>query len=124
MARRKLIVRAFGVVSCFIFLASLFIGGAQPVAVGLVDAPWDKLAHLVSFGILTLLIDLALRPPPWLLVSLPLAVSAADELHQAYLPGRFASIEDWLAGAAGACIAFWLLRHTRVREWLAALESG
>lgn len=123
MTNRRLIVRAFGLASCLVYLAGLFIGGAQPAAVGLIPAPWDKLAHLVSFGMLTFLVELALRPPSWVLVSLPLAVSAADEFHQAFLPGRFVSFEDWLAGAAGTGIAYALLRRTRVRSWITALES-
>jgi VanZ family protein len=121
--KRGILVRWIGVVSCLTFVAGLFIGGAQPVAVGLVPAPWDKLAHLAAFGTLTFLVELALRPRPWLLVALPMVVSAADEIHQAYLPGRYASVEDWLAGAAGACIAYLVLRHTRLRDWITALES-
>lgn len=121
--KRGVLVRWIGVLSCLTFVAGLFIGGAQPVAVGLIPAPWDKLTHLASFGMLTFMVELALRPRPWLLVALPMLVSAADEIHQAYLPGRFASIEDWLAGAAGVGIAYLLMRHTRLRDRITALES-
>ena len=31
--------------------AVLYVGGAQPVAVGLFPAPWDKLAHLLTFAV-------------------------------------------------------------------------
>lgn len=113
-------IRLLALLACVAFVTGLFVGGAQPVAVGLIPAPWDKLAHLVSFGVLTVLIELALRPRAWLLIALPMMVSAADEIHQAYLPGRFASVEDWLAGTVGACIAYALLRHTRARNWVAA----
>lgn len=116
-------IRLVALLACIVFVAGLFIGGAQPVAVGLVPAPWDKLTHLASFGMLTVMVELALRPRPWLLVALPMLVSAADEVHQAYLPGRFASIEDWLAGAAGVGIAYLLLRHTGLRERITALEG-
>ena len=121
---RTTAIRLIALLACIAFIAGLFIGGAQPVAVGLIPAPWDKLAHLVSFGVLTFLLELALRPRAWLLILLPLVVSAADEIHQSYLPGRFASWEDWLAGAAGACIAFLLLRHTRLRLRIATPEHG
>lgn len=120
---RASLIRLFALFACIAFVAGLFVGGAQPVAVGLVAAPWDKLAHLCSFGLLTVLVELALRPRAWLLVSLPLLVSALDEFHQAHLPGRFASIEDWLAGAAGVAIAWLALRHTRLGHWIKALQG-
>jgi VanZ family protein len=123
MVNRSWLVRSIGVLSCLTFVAGMFVGGAQPEAVGLVPAPWDKLAHLVSFGLLTALVELALRPPAWLLVALPLAVSAADEVHQAFLPGRFASLEDWLAGALGVGIACLLLRHTRLAQMVTDLRG-
>ena len=105
------------------FIVSLFIGGAQPFAVGLIPAPWDKLAHLLAFSGLAVIIDLALRPSPWLFFALPLAVSAADEVHQAFLPGRWAGIDDWLAGAIGVGLAWWLLRHTRLAVLVAWLRG-
>jgi VanZ family protein len=120
---RKALVRAVGVLSCLTFLGGVFIGGAQPEAAGLIPAPWDKLAHVVSFGLLTFMLELALRPPTWLLAALPLSVSALDEFHQAFLPGRYASLEDWLAGLLGVVLACWLLRGTRLRHIVTALHG-
>jgi len=105
------------------FVVGLFIGGAQPVAVGLFPPPWDKLAHVAAFGTLAVLVEFALRPRPWLLISLPLLVSALDEFHQVFLPGRSAGIDDWLAGGVGVLLAFWLLRHTRVKGLVTALRG-
>lgn len=119
----RFLVRWTASVSCLIFVIGLFIGGAQPVAVGLIPAPWDKLAHVMSFGALATMFDLALRPRAWLFFALPLAVSAADEVHQAFLPGRYASVEDWLAGALGVCLAWWILRQTRFRDLTTALRG-
>lgn len=108
-------------IACIIFVAGLFVEGAKPVAVGLIPVPWDKLAHAVAFGGLAVLVELALAPPTWLLFALPLAVSAADEIHQIFLPGRSAGIDDWLAGAAGVTLVWWLLRRTRLRRYVEAL---
>lgn len=94
-----------------VFLAGIFIGGAQPIAVGLIPAPWDKLAHAAAFGTLTVLVAVSLRPPLAWLVTLPLLVTAADEWHQSFLAGRAAGIGDWLAGAVGVLVAAWLLRR-------------
>jgi VanZ family protein len=110
-------------VAAIAFVAGLFVGGAQPVAVGLIPAPWDKLVHLAAFGGLTVLVGLALDPPVWALAALPLLVSAADELHQATLPGRAAGLDDWLAGAVGVALAVWLLRRPRL-PWLPQVAVG
>jgi VanZ family protein len=109
--------------SCLIFVAGLLVGGAQPQAVGLIAAPWDKLAHAASFGLLAAMVELAARPRAWLFFALPLATSAVDEMHQAFLPGRYASVEDWLAGAVGVSLAWWLLRHTRLRDQISVLRG-
>lgn len=116
-------IRPLAGLLCIAFVVGLFIGGAQPVAVGLIPAPWDKLAHLIAFGGLATLVELALRPSLAVFFALPLAVSAADEFHQAFLPGRFASVEDWLAGAAGVSLAWWLLRHTRLSRLITRLRG-
>jgi hypothetical protein len=116
-------VRPAASLACLIFVVGLFVGGAQPVAVGLIPAPWDKLAHIVAFGALATMVELALRPRAWLFFALPLAVSAADEFHQAFLPGRCASIEDWLAGAVGVSLAWWLLCQTPFRDLVTALRG-
>jgi VanZ family protein len=103
------------------YIAGLFVGGAQPVAVGLFPSPWDKLAHVTAFGAMAVLLELALRPAQWLLVVFPSAVSVLDELHQIFLPGRHASGADWLAATAGAVLALLVLRFTTVRRLVSRL---
>ncbi|MBC7617686.1 MAG: VanZ family protein, partial [Candidatus Saccharibacteria bacterium] len=97
----------------------LFVGGAQPFAVGLFTEPWDKLAHATVFAVLTALLAVALQGKPpqpgarWALrpgaalavaALLAGAVGVADELHQATLPGRVAGLDDLLADAVGVCV--------------------
>lgn len=93
-----------------LMLLALFGGGARPEAVGLIPAPWDKLAHLVVFAGFAILLRAGLRWPVWLALLVTLAIGAADELHQATLPGRFAALDDWFADLAGALLGLWLLR--------------
>jgi hypothetical protein len=114
--RRDLLIRMVAGFLAGSFVAGLFLAGSQPEAVGLFPPPWDKLVHVVAFGGFTVLIELAVWPPVELLVALPLLVSALDEFHQSFLPGREASVADWLAGAAGTAIAVLLLRHTRLKD--------
>ena len=107
---KKLLISLPGRLLCasavlLMVVVGLFVGGAQPVAVGLFTEPWDKLAHATVFAVLTALLALALqgkppqpgarwalRPAATLAVAALLAgaVGVADELHQATLPGRVA----------------------------------
>lgn len=86
----------------------LLVGGAQPVAVGLVPAPWDKLAHASVFAVLAAAIGYAsgLRGMPMALLALGGAsvIGMADEWHQVFLPGRSAGWDDLAADFAGALL--------------------
>lgn len=86
----------------------LFVAGAQPVAVGLVPAPWDKLVHAAVFAVLAGAIGYSsgLRGRRMLLVCFcsAAAVGALDEWHQMYLPGRSADLDDLAFDAFGAAL--------------------
>ena len=101
----------------------LFYGGAQPVAVGLIPAPWDKLAHVAVFALLAGAIGYAsgLRGVRmwWLAFAGALAVGAADEWHQLSLPGRGPGWDDLVADAVGAALGATALHwRTRVKRWV------
>lgn len=95
----------------------LFIGGAQPMAVGLVPAPWDKLAHAAVFAVLAGAIGFASGLDGWRMLVLSflgaLVVGGLDEWHQMYLPGRSAGLDDLAADAVGAALGAvaWLQRQ-------------
>nr|WP_255631966.1 VanZ family protein [Rhodoferax sp. U2-2l] len=95
----------------------LWVGGAQPVAVGLIPPPWDKLAHACVFAVLALCIGYASGwrgRRLWLLAfGGAVTVGVLDEWHQASLPGRSAGLDDLAADALGAALGAWLihLRH-------------
>lgn len=95
----------------------LWVGGAQPVAVGLIPPPWDKLAHAFVFTVLAFCTGYAsgLRGRHLLLLAFggAMAVGLLDEWHQASLPGRSAGLDDLAADALGAALGAWLihLRH-------------
>lgn len=83
----------------------LFILGAQPIAVGLFDPPWDKFAHIATFALVGCAAGVASGSQGWFRIAYcvagALALGIADELHQAYLPGRYASWADLIADTAG-----------------------
>lgn len=72
----------------------------------------DKLYHFIEYGILSVLLTLAFvnAPPKWLPVGWIWTVAAlisilygvSDELHQMYVPGRFATLSDLISDAVGA----------------------
>jgi hypothetical protein len=96
---------------------ALFYLGAQPVAVGLIPEPWDKLAHFAVFSTVTALLWIATAGRmPLLMIVAVVAVGALDELHQAGLPGRSADAADFLvdfcaAAATSGAISLYAFRH-------------
>ncbi|HSI95503.1 MAG TPA: VanZ family protein [Methylophilaceae bacterium] len=88
-------LRVMGGAVFIVLVASVFLVGAQPVAVGLFPAPYDKLAHFIVFFAMTVSAGLAgLHGAPMLLFMVMLGLGMADELHQLYLPGRSAGWDD------------------------------
>ena len=91
----------------------------QPVRAWYSDV--DKLAHgLVFVGVYAAL-SWALRWKPWALASLALALGAAVEVHQFFLPGFSASLKDWLADAVGITLAGGA--HLAWQRWRAPAEA-
>jgi uncharacterized membrane protein AbrB (regulator of aidB expression) len=101
-------------------VVALFVGGSQPGAAGLVPAPWDKLAHVAVFAVLTLALVHGFRVPAGWAAVVALGVGAADEVHQSFLPGRVASVDDWLADLAGValvlCVLWWWRRGLDIKR--------
>ena len=78
------------------------------------DYLFDYVAHAAEFGVLCALAWRAFRASPadWLSRCPALAewvfsalYAALDEAHQAFVPGRMATLADWLADIAGAALA-------------------
>ena len=101
-------VRILAALTVAMSAAVLYVAGAQPVAVGLFPAPWDKLAHLLTFAVVGLAAGLTGGMRGWRMalccVAGALLVGGMDELHQIFLPGRSASWSDLAADAAGGLL--------------------
>ena len=69
----------------------------------------DKVAHALEYGILTALVCHAVRTPgrgALIIIALFCTIyGILDEFHQYLIPGRFPSIWDAAADAAGSAIA-------------------
>jgi VanZ family protein len=109
------------------FVALIFFLSAQPyLAIPGTFEYRDKVAHMLEYGILGLLVWRAARHT-WpaqkplnraILVLLAVsALGACDEKFQASIPGRESSIYDWLADTTGALLAqLWGLSREMRRE--------
>ncbi len=106
-------IRAIAALLVAAIFFGLMVGGAQPVAVGLIPSPWDKLAHASLFAVLAACIGFAsgLRGRRMFLFafSCALLIGVLDEWHQAFLPGRQAGWDDLVADAAGSLIGALLI---------------
>lgn len=82
---------------CVILAVSSIPGSRlpEPLLPGL-----DKVAHFVEYGIWGWFL-LRSRFPLRRAFSAALAFAAFDEIHQAWIPGRFPSFLDFVADAAG-----------------------
>ena len=98
--------RVVAAVLLAVITGALFIGGAQPFAVNLIPAPWDKFAHLALFALISAAIGLASGRSGARMVLLAVAgallLGLVDEWHQGFLPGRNAGLDDLAADLLGA----------------------
>lgn len=92
----------------------------QPVRAWYSDV--DKLAHGLVFAGVYAALTWALRWRPLALAALALALGAAVEVHQFFLPGFSSSLKDWLADAVGIAIA--LAAHLAWRRWRGPAGAG
>lgn len=123
---QRLAYRHFPVLAILAILgivAVLFIGGRQPIAVGLISHPWDKVVHACVFALLACTIGLSSNLRGWHKSTVAffgaLLVGALDEWHQMYLPGREAGLSDFIADVIGsifgtACLAMKSLRSLHI----------
>jgi len=104
-----------------LYCAGIFYLSSKPH----IDAPGffgfpgaDKIAHSAEYGLLAALVAVGIRRSnesarraiqfgaPWAAAA---GYGITDEFHQWFVPGRSCSFFDWLADAAGAGLALWLL---------------
>jgi hypothetical protein len=99
-----------------LMIASLVRLGETELAVGLIPGPWDKLAHMATFGTIAFSLWLALGQR-WLYgcAALALAIAIYDEWRQLTLPGREADLADLLANGIGIAFAVLLARYIVAR---------
>lgn len=123
LQRVRRIARGLAMLLTVALPLGLWVGGAQPIAVGLFPAPWDKLAHIAVYAVLACSIGCASGRRGVSAMAIGFAgallVGLLDEVHQMELPGRSADIDDLVADAVGAALGTTLLTVlvVRIRFW-------
>lgn len=89
-----------------LMIAALFIGGSMPASGNLFTTPWDKAAHVVTFGAIALLLGISfpIRSLSMILI-ITICLGGADEVHQMFVINRQAGLDDLMADAIGALLA-------------------
>jgi VanZ family protein len=106
-----------------LWAATILILTSVPVPEVDVPRNTDKLVHLVVYGILGFLVARVLIAESrarvaFLIAALAVsAYGALDEIHQAFIPGRFSDVHDWFADSIGGAIplAYFSVRGRRAR---------
>ncbi len=110
-------VRGGCVLAAFVMAVTLFVEADAVAKMPPFPSLFDKVVHFAYYGTMAALLvhGLGLR---WLIVPLILVpvIGAADEWHQFYVPGRDASVFDWMAdefGTVFAAVLYWKWRNVR-----------
>ena len=100
-----------------IYAAAIGYVSHQPLSAGEALFPhFDKLVHLVEFALFMFLAWHATGRHLLLALILTLAFAGSDELHQAFVPTRNASILDFIADSVGAALVATAL-HQKALLW-------
>ena len=96
------------------YMTLIFILSEQEGSLSGLEFVWDKLLHLVGYGILGVLVLRAFHgglerlrwKPSLTALVFTAAYGALDEYHQSFVSGREASVWDVVANGVGVCLAF------------------
>jgi VanZ family protein len=75
-----------------------------------------RIAHFIAYGLLGLLAGWAFEGWPRATLSamvLAAVFAATDEIHQSWIPGRKARVDDWLFDIFSAALALWVWPRLR-----------
>lgn len=111
--RVQKVVQLLAQIGLATLILMIFIGGTEPVAVGLFPPPLDKIVHSLVYGLMLLLAILSFpNTRKFILFIAIVMVGALDEIHQIYLPGRSAGLDDLSADILGCIMISWILKYS------------
>jgi len=98
-------MRAVCLFAMLALILMIFVGGSQPGAGSLFPPPWDKAVHFVTFGFMLALASIGFPNTRLVhLLVMVVIIGVADEVHQIYLPGRVAGLDDLVSDFAGGLV--------------------
>ena len=110
-----------------VYAAAIFIQSALPSALDTASMPGaDKISHAAAYGLMAMLVGNALAAWPMarrqaVVIAVVAAALAAlyglsDEIHQAWVPSRYADPADWIADLIGAGFGagVWAAVHKKI----------
>lgn len=121
LARRGLRPRLVRSLPALLWMALIFYWSSQPslpIDAHPQSALLHRLAHVLVYAVLGPLVRLAvdaLPAPARLAFVISLAYGVSDEVHQAFVPGRTATLRDVLLDGASAGVALALLTWAQRR---------
>ena len=113
-------------------MAAIFIASSQPALPDLPAGLTNHTGHFIGYAILSALALRAFAGAGWRGVVPVNAIKAAafaavygatDELHQMFVPNRYAGLDDWIADALGAAAGVGILLLAK-RAVLARRAAG
>lgn len=95
--------RRIWVVLSIAYAAGIFVLSSLPLAGSVVfpGSGIDKLIHAAEYALLFLIVRRAVCGKTGLSLLITVPYAGSDELHQAFVPGRHAGIDDFAADLAG-----------------------
>lgn len=106
-------------------MIAIFAASSQHTVAELPGGMSDKSAHFLAYAGLAVLVLRAVSRARWAGVTrtaagaawaICAAYGASDEFHQWFVPGRSASILDWIADVTGAAVAIGVLAFVASRR--------
>ena len=113
--------RLFAWLPAVVWAGFIFFVSAQPKEtfdrLGLTGQLLSTIGHLVTYGVLMLLVVLALRygsnlPTRFVFITAFVLIALyglSDEYHQSFVPGRTPTVVDWLVDLSGAALVWIIL---------------
>lgn len=112
-----------------LWAAFLFFMSSQSTLPVSLHSGLDKVAHFGAYAVLGAFLahaTLRLGYPIFLALFVGMCYGATDELYQSTVPGRHASVGDWIADVLGviAGVIFVIIVHRRLRPDQGAPRGG
>ena len=111
------LIRGGCIAVAFFMAALVFLEADKTGQISLLAQIPDKVAHFVYYGTMALLLGHGVGRGWWgiPLLLVPL-IGAFDEWNQIYVPGRDASVWDWVADALGTMVVLYFYVRATARR--------